>query len=367
MLGLTDHDTTEGWDEAADVAEQLGLTLVRGIEVSCTFEGYGVHLLAYLPDPTYPPLADELQRVLDGRNSRLPATLERLRALGIDIDVARRTPGGRRDRRDGPPARRGRAGRARRRRATATRRSTATSGPQGPAYVDRYAADLETMIGTVADAGGVSVLAHPWASRHDHSALDAAGLAALQRARAWPASRSTTRTTTPATRAALRGDRRATSAWSSPAPATTTASARSTTTWAATPPRPTSSSGCSTSPPTRPQVVARRPRSRRRGAVREMACAVVRCSSSRLLTEVFVTLFVIMDPVGTIPIFLSLTRGRSTASVRRAAWQAVAVSFGVIVAFAFFGQRILDYLRHLAAGAAGAPAGCCCCWSRWSC
>ena len=66
--------------------------------------------------------------------------------------------------------------------------------------------------------------------------------------------------------------------------------------------------------------------------------------SVTLLTEVFVTLFVIMDPIGTIPIFLSLTRGRSRASVKRAAWQAVLVSFGVIVAFAFFGQRILDYL-----------------------
>jgi multiple antibiotic resistance protein len=66
--------------------------------------------------------------------------------------------------------------------------------------------------------------------------------------------------------------------------------------------------------------------------------------SVTLLSEVFVTLFVIMDPVGTIPIFLSLTRGRSAASARRAAWQAVSVSFGVIVAFAFFGQRILDYL-----------------------
>jgi multiple antibiotic resistance protein len=59
---------------------------------------------------------------------------------------------------------------------------------------------------------------------------------------------------------------------------------------------------------------------------------------------VFVTLFVIMDPIGTIPIFLSLTRGRSPRSMRRAAWQAVSVSFGVIVAFAFFGQRILEYL-----------------------
>jgi len=63
-----------------------------------------------------------------------------------------------------------------------------------------------------------------------------------------------------------------------------------------------------------------------------------------LMVEVFVTLFVIMDPVGTVPIFLSLTSGRSTASARRAAWQAVAVSFLVIVLFAFFGQRLLDYL-----------------------
>ena len=66
--------------------------------------------------------------------------------------------------------------------------------------------------------------------------------------------------------------------------------------------------------------------------------------SVTLLTEVFVTLFVIMDPIGTIPIFLSLTRGRSRAAVKRAAWQAVTVSFAVIVAFAFFGQQILHYL-----------------------
>ena len=45
------------------------------------------------------------------------------------------------------------------------------------------------------------------------------------------------------------------------------------------------------------------------------------------------------------PIFLSLTGGRSKASARRAAWQAVTVSFVVIVVFAFFGQRILAYLH----------------------
>lgn len=63
-----------------------------------------------------------------------------------------------------------------------------------------------------------------------------------------------------------------------------------------------------------------------------------------LFGETFVTLFVIMDPIGTVPIFLSLTSGRSAATARRAAWQAVLVAFGVIAAFAFFGQAILDYL-----------------------
>src|SRR3954452_3137515 len=64
-----------------------------------------------------------------------------------------------------------------------------------------------------------------------------------------------------------------------------------------------------------------------------------------LLTEVFVTLFVIMDPVGTIPIFLSLTGGRTPHKARQLAWQAVSVSFGVISVFAFFGQQILGYLH----------------------
>lgn len=75
-----------------------------------------------------------------------------------------------------------------------------------------------------------------------------------------------------------------------------------------------------------------------------------------LLVEVFVTLFVIMDPVGTVPIFLSLTSGRSAATARRAAWQAVAVSFLVITVFAFFGQQILQYL-HISLPALQAAGG----------
>ena len=63
-----------------------------------------------------------------------------------------------------------------------------------------------------------------------------------------------------------------------------------------------------------------------------------------LLGEVFVTLFVIMDPPGVIPLFLSLTGGRTAAARRRVAWQAASVAFLVITVFALFGQQILNYL-----------------------
>jgi multiple antibiotic resistance protein len=70
----------------------------------------------------------------------------------------------------------------------------------------------------------------------------------------------------------------------------------------------------------------------------------VTASDGKLFGEVFVTLFVIMDPPGTIPLFLSLTSGRSSAMRKRLAGQAVLVAFVVIVVFALFGQTILHYL-----------------------
>lgn len=67
-------------------------------------------------------------------------------------------------------------------------------------------------------------------------------------------------------------------------------------------------------------------------------------ADGKLFVEVFVTLFVIMDPPGTIPLFLSLTSGRSHRMRKRLAGQAVLVAFVVIVVFALFGQSILRYL-----------------------
>jgi multiple antibiotic resistance protein len=64
----------------------------------------------------------------------------------------------------------------------------------------------------------------------------------------------------------------------------------------------------------------------------------------RFFGTAFVTLFVIMDPLGTVPLFLSLMSGRTARARMRASGQAVAVSFLVICTFAVFGQQILDYL-----------------------
>jgi multiple antibiotic resistance protein len=59
---------------------------------------------------------------------------------------------------------------------------------------------------------------------------------------------------------------------------------------------------------------------------------------------VFVTLAVIMDPLGNVPLFLGLTAGRTNKKRRKLALQAVLVSLAVISLFAVLGQQILDYL-----------------------
>jgi multiple antibiotic resistance protein len=65
----------------------------------------------------------------------------------------------------------------------------------------------------------------------------------------------------------------------------------------------------------------------------------------KLFGEVFVTLLVITDPPGMMPIFLALTGSMPARDRHRAAWQAVALALGVIVVFAVAGQTLLDYLH----------------------
>ena len=177
VVAITDHDTAEGWDEAEATARETGIALVRGMEISTRHDGHGVHLLAYLPDRTHPGLVAELDRILDGRSSRLPAMLARLRELGIDItaeDVGRVA---------GDAVSTGRPHVADALvdlgvvgdRTEAFRRYLS---PGRPAYANRYAAPLETMLDLVGEAGGVSVIAHPW-GRHGREEPGEATLAAL--------------------------------------------------------------------------------------------------------------------------------------------------------------------------------------------
>jgi predicted metal-dependent phosphoesterase TrpH len=176
VLGLTDHDTAGGWDEATRAADGTGLTVLRGIEIS-TRHVQGVHLLAYGPDPAYPPLAEALDRILDGRSSRVPAVLERLRAHGLEVSAA-----------DVRRAAQGTAATGRPHIADAmvrlgyvADRSQAFRdwlNPGMPAYVDRYAASLVDMLRLVDEAGGVAVIAHPW-GRHGPGPMGEPALAEL--------------------------------------------------------------------------------------------------------------------------------------------------------------------------------------------
>ncbi|MGH3470754.1 MAG: PHP domain-containing protein [Nocardioidaceae bacterium] len=90
VVALTDHDSAAGWAEAAGRAREVGVTMIPGMEISTKLDGAGVHLLAYLPDPTYEPFDAELRLILAGREGRLAAIVAQLREAG---SVRRRRSG----------------------------------------------------------------------------------------------------------------------------------------------------------------------------------------------------------------------------------------------------------------------------------
>ena len=178
VVALTDHDATSGWAEAARAAAEVGITLVPGLEISTKYGHRGVHLLAYLPDPSHRPLVAALDRIIAGRTARTPAIVDALRRHGIAIteDDVRRESGG------SVAAGRPHVADALVRLGHADDRTQAFTellNPGRPGYANRYAAPLEEMIRLVTDAGGVAVIAHPW-GRSGRSVLDAAALADLK-------------------------------------------------------------------------------------------------------------------------------------------------------------------------------------------
>ena len=180
VVALTDHDSATGWDEAAAAAEEAGIGFVPGMEISCKHGGRSVHLLAAWPDPSYEPLVRLLDRVLDGRDERMPQMVEKLRALGYPItvdDVLAQAEGARSIGRPHIADALVAAGSVQNRdEAFAT-----LLGSGGPAYVSRPAAGLEEAVRVVGESGGVTVIAHPW-GRESAPVLQAPAIAALERA-----------------------------------------------------------------------------------------------------------------------------------------------------------------------------------------
>ena len=85
VVALTDHDTFDGLDEAVAEGQRIGVTVVRGLELSCSRQGNSVHLLGVRRRPGSAALAAELEKVRGGRMGRLAPVLERLAELGVPV------------------------------------------------------------------------------------------------------------------------------------------------------------------------------------------------------------------------------------------------------------------------------------------
>ena len=84
-VALTDHDTLAGLDAARQRANEVGVALVGGCEVSCAFSGTSTHVLVYFIDDEEGALHEELARLRQDRVRRNRRLAELLASLGIPI------------------------------------------------------------------------------------------------------------------------------------------------------------------------------------------------------------------------------------------------------------------------------------------
>ena len=89
VLSITDHDTTEGLDEALDAAQGFSLTLVPGVELNARSPHGQAHVLGYFIDPDNAILRRRLRGRREARDSRAEAMLGRLRRLGYPLSWSR--------------------------------------------------------------------------------------------------------------------------------------------------------------------------------------------------------------------------------------------------------------------------------------
>lgn len=157
-LALTDHDTLKGLDEAEETAQALGMDFVRGCEISSKTEYGSMHILGLW----IPKACDNLQYFLDNavkvRDERNLLMLEKLRKLGINIELDEL-----RNRFHGSI---GRPHMAKLLFEKAYVHSTAEAftkyiGKGGKAYVPKKSVSPHEAVRALADAGAMVFIAHP--------------------------------------------------------------------------------------------------------------------------------------------------------------------------------------------------------------
>ena len=163
VVALTDHDSTDGWAEAAAGGPGTRRRAGPGMEISCrTTEGISVHLLCYLHDPAHPGLLEEITKAKDARFTRAERMVSLLAEdypLSWDDVIHHVAPGatlGRPHIADALVA----AGVVADR--TEAFESILTS--RSRYFVQHYAPDPAFAVELVRAAGGVPVFAHPVAS-----------------------------------------------------------------------------------------------------------------------------------------------------------------------------------------------------------
>jgi predicted metal-dependent phosphoesterase TrpH len=90
LFSLTDHDTVAGVREAAEAADELGVRLVSGVEISAIAGGSvgDLHILGYLVDDADPVLSQRLQGYREDRRRRGSAMVDAIREQGFALDVS---------------------------------------------------------------------------------------------------------------------------------------------------------------------------------------------------------------------------------------------------------------------------------------
>lgn len=158
-IAITDHDTVSGLAEAAKAAQDTGMTVVPGIELSTDATGREVHVLGYYCALGGGPLEDLLAEMRRGRQRRLEQIISNLCDAGVAITEKQVT-----DLADSDSWGRPHIARALVEGGYATDIQDAFSRyliPGKPGYVRRPRLHPVLAVRAVVDAGGVAVLAHP--------------------------------------------------------------------------------------------------------------------------------------------------------------------------------------------------------------